>query len=121
MKFFTILLGLFLSYSSYAVEIKLSFASSYKKGAITKVNHTEAIATLGKEFIMPSEGGNPFKFKMKVSENHKNEVEIEGHFFDSSNNIVASPKVITSYGQEATLTSATKDDLFSLKITATKH
>jgi hypothetical protein len=70
---------------------------------------------------MPSEGGNPFKFKMKVSENYKGEVEIEGQFFDSTNKTIAAPKITTLYGQEVTMTSATKDDSFSLKIRATKH
>ncbi len=136
MKAILMCLSLLFSGAVLAKQIELKVSSLYKKGNVTiKMNDVTIKAIMGKEFTVPATNGNPFKmklsvseFKGKVSENMdpNNSIMVKGDISVLENGKmkkIASPQVVTIYGQEATI--SMKDDkdgsFFEMKILPVKN
>ena len=102
---------------TYAKNVELKILAKWKRGNSTKTTESKVIAKLGKEWTIPFEGLDSLKMKMTVDSfkgkigelnaDPEKSISFNGKIFEVVNDqekLIASPKVITLLGKEATLT-----------------
>jgi len=129
------IMALIFSISAFSKNINLKISTTWKKGeGLTKSKEFQIKAKLGEEWIIPFDGKDSLKLKMKAS-NHfddpsfKNDfsmasIMIEGDVIelkDGKENIIATPQVLTALGNEALISVRSDNgEYFEMKVLPVK-
>lgn len=131
MKLVGVLLSFLISVNLFAQKIELKLKMDFKKGMATRSMKTRVLAELGQKFEVPFSSKNSIKFSMivvdkfQLPENSKikkkDVVLIKSQVYIKENGkerLVATPKVITKYQNEATIEIASENgEKFKMKVT----